>query len=171
VLDSRLLPGSLRFRVGDSRILVREYLEDFVQPDHSKQLEDAVGRVYQDHLALLSRELGEVPDKLSKTGTIDVVDPREVDHDVRAFMMQNVLQRLRKKLGAFTSLIAPSMSKIVRLLRERFSMIKKRPPAERTSKPCVGREILSPAPLPVNQPTRYRADNPDGSGVCYHRHR
>ncbi len=97
----------MRFGVGYCRVFVREYLENLVQSKDFEEPRDTLGRVDQNHLPVLSCELGEVSNELADSRAIDVVDPSEVDHDVRRFVAQDVLQCLREKLGALSQPDSP----------------------------------------------------------------
>src|ERR1051326_3712144 len=79
-------------------------LEHRVEGREVQELLDALRRVDEDQLSVLRRELAEVSDELTDAGRVDVVDLREVDDDVRALVLQHVLERRREKLRALAEL-------------------------------------------------------------------
>src|SRR5437870_2380294 len=68
-------------------------LEHRVEFRELEQLHDPLGRIDEDQLSILGRELAEVADQLTDAGGVDVVDLREVDDDVGALVLEHVLER------------------------------------------------------------------------------
>src|SRR6185436_1896920 len=75
-------------------------LEHGVELRELEQFLDALRRVDENQLAVLIRELAEVADQLTDARRVDVVDLREVDDDVRALVLEHILESRREELRA-----------------------------------------------------------------------
>src|SRR5258708_10629840 len=92
---------------GDCFFLGVVDLEHGVELSELEELEDALGRVDQDQLAVLARELSEVTNQLADAGRVDVVDLGEVDDHVRTLVFEHVLESRREELRALAQLDEP----------------------------------------------------------------
>src|SRR5205807_3758847 len=89
---------------GDRLFLAVVDLEHCIELRELEQLLNPLGGVDEDQFTVLGREFAEVSDQLADAGGVDVVDLREIDDDVRALVLEHVLERGGEELGAFTEL-------------------------------------------------------------------